>query len=87
MSKPRRTIKVICQDCGITFDAKTRSKLRCEKCKKAWANRQSQNYKYRNQLKTVKQVKARPNMSIRDVVKAMEKYNKIHNTHSPTVNL
>ena len=80
MSKPRRTIKVICQDCGITFDAKARSNLRCENCKKAWAKQQSKNCKYRNQLKTVKQVKARPNMSIREVVKAMEKYNKIHNT-------
>ena len=41
MSKPRRTIKVICQDCGITFDAKALSNLRCKKCKKAWANKEN----------------------------------------------
>lgn len=82
MSKPRRTIKVICQDCGITFDAKARSNLRCEKCKKAWANWQSKNCKYRSRLQaqTLKRGTTRPKMSIREVVKAIEKHNKIHNT-------
>lgn len=83
MRKPRKTIKVICRDCGITFDAKARSNLRCEKCKKAWANRQSKNYKERNRVKIQesRRVITRPKMSIREVIRAMEKYNKIHKTH------
>ena len=82
MTKPRRTIKVICQDCGITFDAKARSNLRCEKCKKAWAKRQSRNYKDRNRVKLKTKIyRTRPSMSIREVIRAMEKYNREHNTY------
>lgn len=83
MRKPRKTIKVICRDCGITFDAKARSNLRCEKCKKAWANQQSKNNKGRKRLQTqtVKRVKTRPKMSIREVLIALEKYNREHKTH------
>lgn len=83
MRKPRKIIQLICTDCGVAFDAKAKHNLRCEKCKKAWANQQSKNYKDRNRLQTqtVKRVETRPKMSIREVIRAMEKYNKIHKTH------
>lgn len=82
MSKPRRTIKVKCIDCGKVHEAKAKSNLRCDECRKAWANRQSKNYKDRKwlQTQTVKRGTTRPKMSIREVVKAIEKHNKIHNT-------
>ena len=83
MRKPRKIIQLICTDCGVTFDAKAKHNLRCDACKKAWANQQSKNYRDRclMKTKTIQRVKIRPRMSIREVIKVMEKYNKEHHTH------
>ena len=83
MRKPRKIIQLICTDCGVTFEAKAKHRLRCDACRKAWANQQSKNYRDRNrmQVQTVKRVKTRPMMSIREVIRAMEKYNKENYTH------
>lgn len=83
MSKPRKTIKVKCIDCGKVHEAKAKSNLRCDECRKDWANWQNKNYKDRKRLQTqtAKRVKTRPKMSIKEVIRAMEKYNREHKTH------
>ena len=83
MRKPRKIIKVKCINCGVTFNAKSQGNLRCDECRKEWARQQSRNYRDRNRVQTemVKQVKIRPRMSIREVIRVMEKYNRENHTH------
>ena len=84
MRKPRKIIKVKCINCGVTFDAKSQGNLRCDECRKEWARQQSKNYrdKCRSKAeKTIQRVKIRPRMSIREVIKAIEKYNRENHTH------
>ena len=81
--KQRKPIDVTCIDCGCTFKALTRKALRCEACKKnimyqyrkrkrAWERELNR----KNELPHL-----RPKMSIAEVLKEQEKYNKEHKTH------
>jgi tRNA(Ile2) C34 agmatinyltransferase TiaS len=82
MRKPRKIIQLICTDCGVTFEAKAKHNLRCDACRKAWANEQNKRYRDRNRIQTQAVLyKTRPKMSIREVIRAMEKYNRENHTH------
>lgn len=82
--KPRRPIQVQCIDCPTIFTAYSSKALRCEECRAAHLrrNKAAAQARYRStNYVSAKAKKTTPHLTIGEVLKAMERYNKEHNTH------
>lgn len=84
--RKRKPIEITCIDCGVKFMAYSSKALRCETCREKAKNECNRRYMkgYRNAYK-LEHANAGtyipPKMSIGEKIKAMEEYNKEHNTH------
>lgn len=82
--KPRKPIQVICVDCGCEVTAYSTKALRCDECRAAHLRRSKAvsqaKYRSTNYIKA-KAKKTTPHLTIGEVLKAMERYNKEHGTH------
>lgn len=82
--KPRRPIQVQCIDCPTIFTAYSSKALRCEECRKAAKRtmdaKSQAKYRQANYNPTRTKATKVPKMSIREVIVAMERYNKAHKT-------
>ena len=80
--KEPKPISVECIDCGEVFTAFSRRALRCEKCRELAKKKTSAEWmKDSRSVQPKRKPKTHPKMSIREVLKAMDKYNKEHGTH------
>ena len=76
--KPRRPIHLQCVDCPAIFTAYNSNALRCPECREA-AKLKQQRQHYRQEAEVKR--KKYPKMSIKEVLIALEKYNREHKTH------
>lgn len=66
-----------CKQCGKEFETESKNKTFCDICVK---NRQLERWRKKNALYKKKKPNAKK-PTIKQVIKAMDKYNKIHNTN------
>lgn len=86
ISKTLKPIEVICVDCNTSFIAYTKKAKRCEVCRvrrkkeltKEWHKRESKSC--RCVESHLKKAKEKPKKTMKEVLRAMEKYNKEHGT-------
>ena len=76
--------EIICVDCGKVVTAYNKTRQRCPEC--ALIRRKETHKEWMESTKKPRQkkpkaVKMKPPMTIGEVIKAMEKYNKEHKTH------
>lgn len=83
MGAERKTIELLCVDCGCIFLAKTSAALRCPECREERlrflslkSKMKKKNIKLQQEYKKNHPTK----MSLGDVLKAMDEYNRKHNT-------
>ena len=81
MRKPRRTFTKNCIVCGKEMLVKSNAALRCAECQKEHARQYTQNHRDRVKVENERKNRPRIRMSIREVIKAMEKYNRENHTH------
>jgi tRNA(Ile2) C34 agmatinyltransferase TiaS len=81
VKKSRKPIEKTCIECGQLFIAYGHKALRCPECRKKVAREQIKDSKS-HWLRTRKSKKAtyRPPMTISEVLKELEMYNKVHGT-------
>ena len=80
----KKEIKKTCIDCKCEFIAYGSQALRCPECKKEHLRRSkaaSQSWYRSVEYKKAKAKKKPPKMTIREILKEMDKYNKKHKTH------
>lgn len=80
IKKERKPIHLNCVDCGAVFTAFNSNALRCPKCRAAHKNQEHKEYQA-SQRARARSSTIKPNMSVGEVLKAMERYNKAHGTH------
>lgn len=90
--KEKRTFKLLCIDCGVTFDAKSKAALRCPECRrKNNCERSKKSYKKnRAKRKLILSKSPLPQKSIPQVLQEVAKYNyehKMHLTYGQYVNM
>ncbi len=81
----RKPIEKTCIDCGEVFIAYGNKALRCLECRKVKQLKQVKAYQENKRQQKKPQPKKkyiyRPKLTIREVLRALEKYNKEHKTH------
>lgn len=83
VKKEKKPVEVVCVDCGHTFTAFSIRALRCAECKEENLRRVKATKQAKYRSEAYARSKARknvPSISITEVIKAMEKYNKKHGT-------
>jgi predicted ATP-dependent serine protease len=82
IKKERKPIHLHCVDCLRGFVAYNGNALRCPECRKSNAIQQQRELRAMQKAKAEYSRKgSNPKMSIGEVIKAMERYNKAHHTH------
>ena len=74
------TIKLNCIDCGKVFTTKSPKALRCEKCKHEHLLQMAKESHRKQVAKRNYEKRKRAKISIRQILREMEEYNKEHNT-------
>lgn len=84
VKKERKPVQVECVDCSRMFIAFNRNALRCPECRKEHIRRcktaNQARYRSVDYIKG-KERKIVPKLTIREVLRELEKYNKVHKTH------
>lgn len=83
VSKPKEPKKIVCIDCGCIFTALTTKAIRCEECRIHRRRKCHREYlaqeRERNRIKQMPHL--RPKLSMAEVLRKREEYNKEHKTH------
>ena len=82
VKKPLKPIEKNCIECGQPFIAYGQKALRCPECRKIVARKQIASSKshWLRSKKANKKKSYRPPMTINEVLKELEMYNKVHGT-------
>ena len=78
VKKEPKPVEITCIDCGVVFIAYSNKALRCEKCRKIAKRKTNAQWmaKSRNGVNLIY-----PKMTIREVLRELEIYNKENGTH------
>ena len=81
VKKPRKPIELTCVDCGETFIAYSSHALRCPECRKKAKKQTSAMWMAEDRAKhRIEAKKIHPKMTIKEVLKELEIYNKANKT-------